>query len=226
MKQTTLSLFLIFILALPVFSQENNIYSIGLNAISIMQLPRIANQDPLKYLTTNFNGGMFKVNDRQISYRVSGSFINNKSVQFQSDCTNCELDNGQVTDYRVKLGFEKSLNYSHIQPYLAFDLGYRYNRFNGIQNYISLQRTISDISQLETVKNGVTLAPSLGIRITPVELISVFAEGSLEFYYSNLHSRIIKQDPSFLVTETSEHKKEFLFTPITIGIQIHLGNKY
>jgi len=225
MKQTLLSLLLIFILAVHAFSQANSTYSIGLNAFSMMQLPRISNQDPLKYITTNFNGGIFKINDRQISYHLSGSFVN-QFVEFKDDCTNCELGKGKVTDYQVKLGFEKSLNYSRIQPYISFDVGYRYNRFNGIQDYINLQRTIAAVSQLETVKNGLTLSPSLGLRITPIDLISIFAEGSFEFYYSNLHTKLIAKDLSATVTQNSENKKEFLFTPLTVGVQIHLGYKY
>lgn len=225
MKQTMLSLLLIFILAFNAFSQANSIYSLGLNTFSMMQLPRISNQDPLKYITSNFSGGMFKVNDRQISYRLIGNFVN-QSIEFQDDCTNCELDKGKITDYSVKLGFEKSLNYSRIQPYVSFDIGYRYNRFNGIQNYINLQRTITTVSQLETIKNGLTLSPSLGLRITPVDFISIFAEGSIEFYYSNLHTQLIVKDLSASMTKNSEHKKEFLFTPITVGLQINLGNKF
>jgi hypothetical protein len=225
MKQILLSLLLIFILAVHAFSQVNSIYSVGLNAFSIVQLPRISNQDPLKYINTNFNGGMFKINDRQISYRLNGSFFN-QSVEFQDDCTNCELDKGKVTDYQVKLGFEKSLNYSRVQPYISFDIGYRYNRFNGIQNYIDLQRTIASVSQLETVKSGLTLSPSLGLRITPIDLISIFAEGSFEFYYSNLRTKLIAKDISATMTQYSESKKEFLFTPLTVGVQFHLGYRY
>ena len=102
-----LSLLPIFILAPHAFSQVNSIYSLGLNTFSIMQLPRISNQDPLKYITSNFNGGVFKVNDRQISYRLIGNFVN-QSIEFHDDCTNCELDKGKVTNYRIKIGFERA----------------------------------------------------------------------------------------------------------------------
>ncbi|QNK61460.1 hypothetical protein H7F33_12900 [Pedobacter sp. PAMC26386] len=223
MKQTTLFLLLVSILAFNAHSQVNSLYSVGVNAFSIMQLPRISNQNPIKYINTSFKGGIFKVNDRQISYRLSGSFVN-QSIEFQDNCTNCELDKGKVTDYSAKLGFEKSFNYSRIQPYFAFDIGYRYNRFNGFQNFIDLKKTISSTSQIEATKNGLTLSPSLGLRITPIELISIFAEASIEFYYSSLRTQTRMLDQSALMTLNSEHKKEFLFTPITIGLQIHLGN--
>jgi len=220
-----LSLLLIFILAANTFSQVNSTYSLGLNTYSIMQLPRISSQDPLKYITTSFKGGMFKVSDRQISYRLTGSFVN-QLVEFHDNCTNCELNKGKVTDYSVKLGFEKSLNYSRIQPYIAFDIGYRYNRFNGLQNFINLEQQISKVSQLETIKNGIALSPALGLKITPIDFISVFAEGSIEFYYSNLQTRLIAQDLTAATTKSSEYKKEFLFTPVTVGVQIHLGSRY
>ncbi|MBB5634640.1 hypothetical protein HDE68_000525 [Pedobacter cryoconitis] len=224
MKQGLLSTCLFLFLSLHAFSQANSIYSLGLSAFSILQLPRIADQNPLKYIHTSINGGIFKIDDRQINYRLSGRFLN-QSIDFQNDCNNCNIDQGKVTDYEVKLGFEKSISYSWIQPYFAFDIGYRYNRFQGIQNTVNLQRVTASVSQLETTKSGLVLVPSLGIRITPIEMLSLFAEGSLEFYYSSLHTRLITQNSSALMTENSEAKKEFLFSPLTVGIQIHLGSR-
>lgn len=224
MKQGLLSLLLVSLFVLNARSQSGSTYSAGFNAFSYLQLARIGDQDPLKYITTKFNGGIFKIDDRQINYRLSGRFMN-QSLDFKSDCTNCNLVNGKVTDYAIKVGFEKNLNYSNIQPYFAFDIGYRYNRFKGLRDFINLQRTIALTDQMEAIKNGLTLGPTLGIRITPIEQLSIFAEGSLELYLSRLQTQTVAQNTTALRTETSESKKEFLFSPVTVGLQFHLGSR-
>lgn len=224
MKQGLLSLLLVSLFALNARSQSNSTYSVGFNAFSYLQLPRIADQDPLKYLTSKFSGGIFKIDDRQINYRLSGRFIN-QALDFKSDCTNCNLVNGKVTDYAIKLGFEKNLSYSKVQPYFAFDIGYRYNRFKGLRNFVDLQRTTALTDQMEAIKNGLTLGPTLGLRITPIEQISIFAEGSLELYLSHLRTQTVAQNTAAQSIETAENKKEFLFSPVTVGLQIHLGSK-
>lgn len=224
MKQGLRSLLLVSLFAMNAHAQSVSTYSVGFNAFSYLQLPRIADQDPLKYITTKFNGGVFKIDDRQINYRLSGRFIN-QSLDFKSNCTNCNLVNGKVTDYAIKLGFEKNLNYSSIQPYFAFDIGYRYNRFKGLRDFVNLQRTTALTDQLEAIKNGITLGPTLGLRISPVEQLSIFAEGSFELYLSRLRTQTVAQNPSALSTESSENKKEFLFSPVTVGLQIHLGSR-
>lgn len=224
MKQGLLSLLLVSLFSLNASSQPNSTYSVGFNGFNYLQLPRIADQDPLKYITSKFNGGIFKIDDRQINYRLSGRFIN-QSIDFKSDCANCNLVNGKVTDYAVKLGFEKNLTYSSVQPYFAFDIGYRYNRFKGIRDFIGLQRTSILTDQMETIKNGLTIGPTLGLRISPVEQFSIFAEGSLELYLSHLRTQTVAQNTAASSIETSENKKEFLFSPVTVGLQFHLGSK-
>lgn len=224
MKQGLLSLLLVSLFAMNARPQSGSTYSVGFNAFSYLQLPRIGDQDPLKYITTKFNGGIFKIDDRQINYRLSGRFTD-QSLNFKSDCTNCHLVNGKVTDYAIKLGFEKNLNYSNIQPYFAFDIGYRYNRFKGIRDFIDLQRTTTLTDQMEAIKNGLTLGPVIGLRITPIEHLSIFAEGSLELYLSHLRTQTVAQNITALRTETAESKKEFLFSPVTVGLQFHLGSK-
>ena len=224
MKQGLLSLLFVSLFILNVRSQSNSTYSIGFNAFSYLQLPGIENQDPLKYITTKFNGGLFKIDDRQINYRLSGRFTA-QSVDFKSNCKNCYLINGKVTDYAIKMGFEKNLNYSSIQPYFAFDIGYRYNRFKGLRDFIDLQRTIALTDQMETIKNGLTLSPALGLRITPVEQLSIFAEGSFDLYLSHLRIQTVAQNTAAQRTETSGSKKEFLLSPVTVGLQFHLGSR-
>ena len=216
---------LIVFLSLNSSAQGNSNYNftVSLTAFNILEMPKISDQEQ-NYMTNYFSGAAFSINDHQISYRLRGNFIHN-NIKFISDCTNCNLDNGQVTDYNISIGFEKNLNYARIQPYFAFDLGYRYNRFSGIQNTVNLQQMIDATDALETIKNGITAAPAIGIKISPFDGVSIFAEAGFEYYISYLHTQTVSQDLSATLTQTIGHKQEILFKPVTIGIQLHLGSK-
>jgi len=130
-----------------------------------------------------------------------------------------------VTDYAFKIGFEKNFNYSRIQPYFAFDLGYRNNGFAGTMNIIDSQRSVAGINKIESTKNGLTASPIIGIKINPLPQITIFAESSLEFYYSYERRETVAQDASATKTYSKTNQGEYLINPVSIGIQIHLGAK-
>jgi len=226
MKPLILSLLLVVTLSINAFSQLNGNYNYGIavKAFSVMQMPKVFNQNSQRYLNSYLNGGMIKFNDNQISYRLSGNYLH-KTMIFNDDCNNCDLAQGTVTDYAFKLGFEKNFNYSIIQPYFAFDIGYRYNRFKGELNSINVQKLVAGTNQLEATKNGITGAPTIGIKFNPVEFLTIFAEGSLEFYYSYERKETVAQDASAVRTYNKTNQMDYLLNPISIGIQINLSSK-
>lgn len=213
-------------LCINAYSQLNGNYNytIAVKAYNVMQMPKVFEQNTQHYITSYLNGGIIKFNDNQISYRLSGNYLN-QSVSFNDDCANCELAHGKVTDYAFKLGFEKSFNYSTVQPYFALDAGYRYNRFLGSLDAINLQRSIVGVNHIESTKNGFTIAPVIGLKFNPVELITIFAESSLEFFYSYERRESIAQDASAARTFSRTYQGEYLLYPISAGIQIHLSAK-
>jgi hypothetical protein len=217
---------LCLLISIEVFSQVNGNYnySLGLKGFTIMQQPGVLNQNVQKYISNDISGGMIRFNDNQISYRLSGSFLN-KAVTFDNNCMNCDPANGKIKDYAIKIGFEKNLNYAHLQPYFAFDMGYRYNRFAGMMNTVNNQKNISAVSTLEDTKSGFTFIPVMGLRINPTEMISVFVESNLEFYYAYVRQETIAQDVSASKAISKFNRGEFLLNPVAIGIQVHLGNK-
>lgn len=199
-------------------------YSIAARGFSIIQMPKVFNQEEQHYLNVFMNGGMVKFNDNQISYRLSGNYIK-QDVDFRNDCINCDVATGKVTDYAFKIGFEKNFNYSRIQPYFAFDLGYRNNGFAGTMNIIDSQRSVAGINKIESTKNGLTASPIIGIKINPLPQITIFAESSLEFYYSYERRETVAQDASATKTYSKTNQGEYLINPVSVGIQIHLGAK-
>lgn len=211
---------------MEVFSQVNGNYnySLALRGYTIIQQPGVLNQNVQKYISNDISGGMIRFNDNQISYRFGATFLN-KSVTFDNNCINCDPANGRIKDYTMKIGFEKNLNYAHLQPYFAFDLGYRYNRFTGMMNMINNQKSIAAVSALQDTKDGLTFSPVVGLRINPTEQISFFVESNIEFYYAYVRQETIAQDVSASKTVSKFNRGEFLLNPVSIGIQVHLGNK-
>ena len=206
-------------------------YSIGVRGYTLMQMPKVLNESESDNLVqAPFNGVMFKFNDNQISYRISGTYYN-KSKNFYNNCETCEAADGKLIDYSFKVGFEKNFNYSRIQPYFGIDLGYRSNRFRGvIQNNNELRAAGSTgtvdgpASDLEATKTGLVVAPFLGFKINVINQLSFFAEANLDYFYSYERQDAVTQDVSNTRTLNKYYKSEFLFNPVSIGLQIHLGS--
>lgn len=199
-------------------------YSIAVRGFSLMQLPKILNQTNLQdYTSMVGNGVILKFNDNQISYRISGNYYRNKDLQFQNTCETCEIARGKVTDYSFKIGFEKMFNYSLIQPYFAFDLGYRSNRFTG--NLSPANPSVTSPSQAaDASKNGLSMTPSLGVKINIIPHLSIFAESSLDFYYS-YEKQDITQPNLTGRTIYTYNKWEFLLNPVSAGLQFNFNSK-
>ncbi|WP_131537333.1 hypothetical protein [Pedobacter nototheniae] len=225
MKRTLLSLF-ISLITLSSFAQSTSAdynYSVGLRVFSLMQLPKILNQTNTQDYTNAYaNGLLLKFNDNQISYRISASYFRN-NVKFDNTCATCEIGSGKSTDYSFKIGFEKNFNYSRIQPYFAFDLGYRSNRFTGTVS--PKNAAINSVNQTaDATKNGLVLSPAIGLKVNVVSQLNVFVESNLDFYYSYEKQDIT--DPNGAARTVNTYRKwEFLLNPISAGIQFNLNRK-
>ena len=230
MIKTYLILFFVMLSTLA-FSQTNGdyIYSLGIRGYSYMQMPKIMNQTAGNtYLNSYFNSFLLKFNDNLFSYRLNGSYLT-RNENFRNNCDNCELVTGHMKDYSFKIGFEKNLTYSIFQPYLGLDLGYRSNKFDGISNNINPQvdqaSALIPSNQVIATKEGFTITPVFGIKINPIKEISIFVESNLEFFYSYERQESVPQDASNVRSLEKFHKAEYLFNPVSIGIQFHFGNK-
>jgi len=225
MKKIILSVF-VACLSLSCFAQTGADfnYSIAARGFSLMQLPKILNQTNTQDYTKMYgNGAILKFNDNQISYRISGNYFRDPSVRFQNTCETCEIASGKVTDYSFKIGFEKNFNYSRFQPYFAFDLGYRSNRFTGILT--PTNGSIGTTNQsADATKNGLVITPTLGFKVNIIPYLSIFAESSLDFYYSYEKQDITPINVADR-TVTTFNKWEFLLNPVSAGIQFNFNSK-
>lgn len=202
-------------------------YSLAVRAYGIMQMPKILNQKQYEeFKNVSFSGGMLKFNDNQISYRLGGSYVK-RDVRLINDCVNCEEANGKMKDFNFTVGFEKSLNFSRIQPYFGFDIGFRENKFDGTlvsTNSLVSKDEVLGPNGVEASKTGFTAAPLIGIKINPIPQVTLFAESSIQWFYSYERQETVAQDINNTRTLNKYYKSEFLLNAVSVGIQVNIGS--
>ncbi|MGN7205008.1 hypothetical protein ACTHQF_12125 [Pedobacter sp. SAFR-022] len=184
--------------------------SVSVRAFGIMQVPKIQNESKKdNYVNSYLNSITLKFNDNQISYRLSGSYLND-------DIDVMESNNGRGTirDYTIKMGFEKNFNYGVVQPYFLTDLGYRSHEFEGL---------ISTATAAKVTKHGFTLAPGFGLKLNVLRQLTFFAEGNVEFFYFQ-NKQEITPAGSEARNINKNYQSQFLLNPIFTGLQFHFGN--
>ena len=153
---------------------------------------------------------------------MSGFYLKDKQSTFSNKCDNCETAMGTTIDWTIKLGFEKNFNYSVVQPYIAFDVGYRENSFTGdmfVKNNPAANYGVI------AGKNGVVFSPTIGLKLNVAKQISLFAESNIDFYYTYERQETISNDAAHTRTFAKFNKFEGLLNPISAGVQIHLVGK-
>ncbi|WP_051189794.1 hypothetical protein [Daejeonella oryzae] len=204
------------------FQAEYN-YSVGLKFLSIEQLPKILNAtDPGEYYSSKLNGLMIKFNDNQISYRISGSLFE-KDISFENECKDCEQTTGTVNDLQIKVGFEKNITSSRVQPYFGFDFGFRNNKFKGesLNTGLVNNRPSYDVN---TEKNSVVASPVAGLKINLVNHLTLSGESGIDFMYSYERQTKALQDASRTQTFQKFNKFEFLTRPLAfLSLQYNFG---
>lgn len=207
-------------------SQKLFIYSIGIKAFSIEEFPKILNQvNASDFITTAVSGIFVKLNDNQISYRLSGNYFS-KDLSFKNECEECEEANGKMKDFSTRIGFEKNFVYGTLQPYLAFDVGYRRNSFKGevkngsIPNYTNPYYVTS-------LKNGFVMSPNFGLKLNPVNHITLAIETGIGLMYSYEKQERTYHDANRTRTFSDYQKWEFLLKPVSMfSIQYNFGLSY
>lgn len=207
-------------------TQRLYMYTIGLKVYSIEEFPKILNQiDPNTLRHTVLNGLFVKLNDNQISYRLSANYYN-EDISFRNECEECEEANGKVKDFSTRIGFEKNFIYGTVQPYLAFDIGYRRNSFKGdVRNASSLDYTSP--YEVSTLKNGLSMSPNFGLKISPTNHITLAVETGITLLYSYEKQERVYDDAGRTRTFSQFNKWEFLLRPVSmVSLQYNFGFTY
>ncbi|WP_423147971.1 hypothetical protein [Rubrolithibacter danxiaensis] len=198
-------------------------YSVAVKVLGIEQFPKILNQvNTDNFIKTPFSGLIFKINDNQISYRFSGNFYR-KDYSFKNNCAECEIAAGKLTDFSLKMGFEKAISYSTIQPYYGFDLGYRRTKFTGdVTNASSVGTTTP--YDVNTSKNGAMLTPLIGVKFNLVDHLTIGFEGSMDILYDYERQDKTTQDVNRTRSLNKTTNWEFLLKPLSmLSVQYNFG---
>ena len=207
-------------------SQRLFLYTIGVKAYGLEEFPKLLNQVKSNDLVpTSMNGVILKLNDNQISYRLSATFYS-KDITFKNECEECEEAKGKLKDFSTRIGFEKNFVYGTFQPYLALDLGYRRNSFDGeVKNAGTLNYT--NPYNVNTLKNGFLISPNFGLKVTPIDHITIALETGIGLLYSYEKQERITQDMSRTRSFSKFNKWEFLLSPVSmLSLQFNFGLVY
>jgi hypothetical protein len=205
------------------YMQSEYLYSVGFKILSIEQLPKILNAtDKEKYYSSNLNGFIVKFNDNQLSYRISGILFE-KNISFENECKDCEQITGKINDLQVKIGFEKNITNSKIQPYFGIDIGFRNNTFKGesMGGGSVNNRPSYDVN---TEKNSGVFGPVAGVKLNLINHLTFSAESGIDLMYS--YERQTKAFRDAVRTQTFQKydKFEFLTRPLAfLSVQYNFG---
>lgn len=200
-------------------------YTIGIKGYNIIQLPKILQQTNTDdYTTMWLNSGMIKLNDNQIAFRIGGHYYYKRNLTFDNQCETCETAKGNLSDFSIKIGFEKNFNYSVIQPYFGFDIGFRATNFKGDLHAKSASSPNVSYAA-NSSKNGATFSPVLGIKVNALKNLSFFAESTMDFFYAYERQETVLNDATNTRTFAKYNKLETLLNPVSVGVQFHLVGK-
>jgi hypothetical protein len=172
-------------------SQSDFNYSLGIRALTIQEYPKLLNEvrDGSVFYTSGFNGLIAKVNDNQISYRFQVSNVKKDNYSFKNECATCEIVTGNYKDFDLKIGFERSLIYSKLQPFYGLDLGFKRVNFEGKSRDAKINTFLYN-ANIE--KNGAVIYPFFGLKYNIIPVITISAEAGLDIIYT--HDKEIKSD--------------------------------
>lgn len=196
-------------------------YSIGFKFLSVEAFPKILDQtDPDALRTSKFNGIILKYNDKQISYRLSGNFFS-LHLSFTNRSEEYNPLRGRLTDNHIKVGFEKNIIYSSVQPYFGFDLGVKRSVFKGDAYSRATDRQIAASPyDVKTEKDGLSLSPVLGVKLNLVNHFTVAAEGTFDVLYS----RERREENNGGNSVKDKHRWEYLIKPLgMLSLQYNFG---
>lgn len=223
MKKALLSFLLCFFL-MNAFaqSQTNAEYSIGLKIISLEELPKILNEvkNTSKYYSSPLNGFIFKANDNQISYRFQVYSYKNNDFTFENECKNCEIVTGNYKSLNIKLGFERSIVYSNLQPFYGMDFGFQKVNFDGSSKDAG---NSTPLYNTNVEKNGGLFYPFFGLKYNFLKSLTISVETGIDFYYSD--DKEIKSSPNnTLISQNHYRRWEFNTKPIgLLSLQYSFG---
>ncbi|WP_028296035.1 hypothetical protein [Olivibacter sitiensis] len=211
-------------------SPSDFMYSIAVRAFALEQFPQLLNQPvPGDLFASYLNGLMFKFNDNQFSYRLYASYFDKKNVNLDNvDNDLSKRANGHLKNLALKIGFEKNLTYTKLQPYFGFDIGYMRQHFDGNTQLMLAGAPDSNDFEENTIdrKNTALLSGFIGIKLNITSQFTLLAEANANTTYSFQKTDVSSENSEgFQFQQKQKEKWEYFFSPIgQIGIQFNFGS--
>ncbi len=194
-------------------------YTIAVRAYAYEQFPQMLNQPSGQpYHTSYLNGLLFKINDNQISYRLQAAHFRN-DIAFDNECDGCLPQvKGKLRNTAIKVGVEKSENYSRFQPYFGGDLGFMFQQLNtrGLGNTAVFA---------EDTKNALLFSPFVGAKVYVIPRVAVGVEANFNIAYTYQKVNNYTDDSSVDVpNQVRRYRWEYFFAPVAaITLQYSFG---
>lgn len=210
---------------IPKKTAKNNfntdyLYTLAIRAYGYEQFPQVLEQADQQFLSSYFNGILFKLNDNQIGYRLQVNYLD-RNISFDNGCQGCAFANGRLQNTAVKAGIEKSINYSRIQPYLGADVGFMTQKFRGSStNYGTAEQVFT-----EDIKNALLFSPLVGFKFYLIPQVAIGAEANLNIAYTYQKTNAFSDESrSGAPYQTKRYKWEYFFAPVAaISLQYNFG---
>lgn len=207
-------------------------YTVAVRTYAYEQFPQVLNQPAGQpYQSSYLNGILFKVNDNQIGYRFQAAYFDN-NIMFDNECEGCATANGKLQNTAIKVGIEKTVNYSRFQPYFGADIGFMLQRFNGhvfgINNDDeSAPQTTS--TKAQDNKNALLVSPLVGFKLYIVPRVALGVEANFTMAYTYQKSNLYTALPSgegynTIPNQTKRYRWEYFFAPVAaVTLQYSFG---
>ena len=216
-------LFQFFILFAVAQSQSDSNYSFGIKLFSVEAIPKMMNEvrENTNYQTPSLNGLVFKVNDNQISYRFQINMLKTNNYSFKNECATCETVTGNYDEFNFKIGFERNLTYSRLQPFYGIDLGYTEAKFNGESKDF---KSNAFLYNANLQKNGVLAYTFVGLKFNIIKYLTLSAESGIDFIYS-FEKEIKSNNSNVVISSNSFRRSRFVNKPLgMLSLQFNFGS--
>lgn len=223
MKYKILLIVFLSFLSFKLVAQTNSDfdYNIGVNGFSFSQMNQVVNNQSQKAeIKKILPAILFKINSYQFAYRIGLQYHRNNNLQFNDADT--AMGKGAYAEYAFTLGFEKDMSTARMKTYYGADAGFVHNEFSGHEFKIKNSTSF----RLRSEKNGLLVAPFMGLKYTFASRFYLSLESSLSFMYG--YNRIQKSlGAQDLVTVSRFTKGEFSLAPLSLlGLHYNLGRTY
>jgi len=194
-------------------------YTIAIRAYAHEQFPQLLNQPSGQpFQNAYLNGILFKINDNQISYRLQAAHFNDQ-ITFDNECEGClPKVTGKFRNTAFKVGVEKSVSYSRIQPYLGADLGFMIQK-------LSTKGYGNATVFAEDNKNAALISPFIGVKFYLISRLAIGAEANFNIAYTYQKVNNYEDDSfSSAPNQTKRYRWEYFFSPVAaVTLQYSFG---